>query len=86
MKNHVDKMLAELGITLKSLILSGGGAESDLLCQIFSDTFGIKVVRNSLTSSASLGAAINAAMMDGAFSSYEEAKISMVKVDRTFTR
>lgn len=84
MKNHVDKMLAELEIELKSMILSGGGSESDLLCQIFSDVFGIEVIRNQLTGSASLGAAINAAMMDKAFSTYEEAKRSMVKVDRSF--
>ena len=38
MKNHVDEMSDELALRTKRIILSGGGAQSDLFfCQIFAD-------------------------------------------------
>ena len=79
MKNHVDKMLEELSIDLNKLVISGGGANSDLFMQIFSDVFGVEAVRNKIRGSASIGSAINAAMAVGAFESYDKAVESMVK-------
>ncbi|MDN6072929.1 MAG: sugar kinase, partial [Enterobacterales bacterium] len=46
MKNHMDKMAAELKTPFKSLIISGGGANSDVFMQIFADIFGIPTRRN----------------------------------------
>lgn len=73
MKNHMDKMAAELKTPFKSLIISGGGANSDVFMQIFADIFGIPTRRNVMKGSAAIGCAINAGMAVGAFDSYEEA-------------
>ena len=78
MKNHVDKMAEELKRPVKKLIISGGGAKSDVLMQIFSDVFGVPACRNKITGSASVGCIINAGMAVHAFDSYEKAVENLV--------
>ena len=78
-KNHVDKMTQELKTPLKHLIISGGGANSDLMMQIFADIFGVSTSRNQVKSSASIGCVISAGMAVGAFNSHEEAVEKMVR-------
>ncbi len=85
LKNHVDKMNAELGIPSKELVVSGGGANSPLFVQILSDVFGVPARVNQMRGAAAIGAAINAAMNQKLFTSYEEGAKRMVKLDRTFT-
>ncbi len=41
MKHNVDAMCRELGISLEEIVVSGGGATSDLFMRIFADCFGI---------------------------------------------
>lgn len=84
LKNHVDKMAEELGIPTKKLVVSGGGANSDLFMQILSDTFGVPASRNEMRGSAAVGCAINAAMAVDAFNSYEEAIEQMVNIEHVF--
>lgn len=84
MKNHMDKMAAELKTPFKSLIISGGGANSDVFMQIFADIFGIPTRRNVMKGSAAIGCAINAGMAVGAFDSYEQATQKMVRMGDTF--
>lgn len=84
LKNHVDKMSAELGVPTKKLVVSGGGANSDLFMQILSDAFGVPASRNEMRGSAAVGCAINAAMAVQAFDSYEEAIEQMVNVQHVF--
>ncbi len=84
MKNHMDKMAEELGTPIEKLILSGGGADSNVFMQIFADIFGIPVCRNQMRGSASIGCAINAGMAVGAFSSYEKAIEKMVRTGDNF--
>jgi sugar (pentulose or hexulose) kinase len=79
MKNHMDKMTRELGTPLERLVISGGGANSNLFMQVFSDVFGIPTRRSRMNNSASVGCAINAGMAVHAFSSYEEAIEKMVR-------
>lgn len=85
MKNHMDKMAQELNTPFKSLIISGGGANSDLFMQIFADVFGIPTRRNEMKGSASVGCAINAGMAVNAFESYEQAIGRLVRTGDTFT-
>lgn len=84
MKNHIDKMAEELGSPLERLIISGGGANSNLFMQIFADIFGLPAIRNQIKSSASVGCAINAGMAVNAFNSYEEAIKKMVHIGDKF--
>lgn len=85
LKNHVDKMSKELKVPTKELVVSGGGANSDLFIQILSDVFGVPAKRNVMRGSAAVGCAINAGMAVGAFDSYEQAIEKMVNVERVFT-
>ncbi|MBV4412708.1 sugar kinase [Enterobacteriaceae bacterium YMB-R22] len=84
MKNHMDKMAQELKMPFRRLIISGGGANSDLFMQIFADVFGLPTSRNQLRSSAATGCVINAGMAIGVFDSYEQAIEKMVKRGDTF--
>ncbi|MCG8688021.1 MAG: sugar kinase [Desulfobacterales bacterium] len=84
LKNHVDKMMKELGTPVKKLIVSGGGANSDLFMGIFADVFGVPAFRNRIKGSASVGCVINAGMAVNAFTSYETAVDKMVVPDDRF--
>lgn len=85
LKNHVDKMSNELKTPTKELVVSDGGANSDLFIQILSDVFGVPAKRNVMRGSAAVGCAINAGMAVNAFSSYEQAIEKMVNVQHVFT-
>lgn len=83
-KNHMDKMNQELDTPIQHLIISGGGANSNLFMQIFADVFGVPTSRNQIKGSAAIGCVINAGMAVGAFHSYEEAIEKMVRKDDEF--
>ncbi|MBC3252206.1 MAG: FGGY-family carbohydrate kinase [Pseudomonadota bacterium] len=85
MKNHMDKMALELKTPFKHLIISGGGANSDLFMQIFADVFGIPTSRNMMKGSAAVGCAINAGMAVNVFSDYEQAAQKLVRMGDSFT-
>ena len=83
-KNHMDNMNQALNTPLKHLIISGGGANSNVFMQIFADVFGVSTSRNQMKGSAAVGCVINAGMAVGAFSSYEDAVEKMVRKDDEF--
>lgn len=84
MKNNCTNMCMELNKSLKEVIISGGGSNSDLFMQIFADIFNLPASRNVVNGSASIGAAINTAIAVGAFGDYEEAVSHMIHVKDTF--
>lgn len=84
-KNHMDKMNQEINIPLTHLVISGGGANSDVFMQIFADIFGVPTSRNEMKGSAGIGCIINAGMAVNAFDSYEEAVEKLVCKDDAFT-
>lgn len=84
MKNHFDAMCSELEIKVDDLIISGGGSNSDLFMQIFSDVFGIPASRNFVNDSASLGAAICVAVAVDFYKDFKTAVRNMVKIKDTF--
>jgi sugar (pentulose or hexulose) kinase len=84
MKNHMDKMAQELKTPFKHLIISGGGANSDLFMQIFADVFGIPTSRNVMKGSAAVGCAINAGMAVNVFTDYEQAAQKLVRMGDSF--
>lgn len=85
LKNHMSPMLTELGIRLDKIIVSGGGAKSDLFLQIFADCFAVPVHRNEMTDAAALGSAICAGVAMQVFSDFETAAKQMVKSSASFT-
>lgn len=84
MKNNVMAMCAERGTSPKRLIISGGGSNGDLFMQIFADVFNLEAVRNQVNGSASLGAAICAAVALGVYPNRDEAIKNMVRVRDSF--
>jgi sugar (pentulose or hexulose) kinase len=84
MKDRVDAMCGELGITLREIVVSGGGAESALLMQIFADAFGIPSSRATGPSGASLGATICAAVATGVYPDFPAAVAQMAKPRQAF--
>ena len=84
MKGHVAGMVKELGMKPKRMIVSGGGSNSDLFMQIFSDAFGLPADRNVVNGAAGLGSAICAAVATGAYPDFPSAVAKMVRIRDTF--
>jgi sugar (pentulose or hexulose) kinase len=84
MKNRVDAMCEELGISLEGIVISGGGAGSDLFMRIFADVFGIPSSRSVGNGGASLGSAICAAVATGVHPDFESAVAAMTKSREAF--
>ena len=70
---------------IKELRISGGGSQSDAICQITADIFGLPVSRVQTYETTSLGAAISVFAALGEFSSVEEAMKEMSHKSVTFT-
>lgn len=83
-KNHVDKMARELGTPVERLVITGGGANSDLFMQIFADVFGVTARRNKIKGAAAVGCALNAGMAAGVFDSYDQAIRKMTRTGDSF--
>ena len=84
MKDNVDAMCEELGITLGEIVVSGGGANSPLFMRIFADVFGIPASRSVSNGGASLGAAICASVATSVYPDFETAAARMTKSRESF--
>ncbi|MEN2400847.1 FGGY-family carbohydrate kinase [Flavobacterium sp. MC2016-06] len=84
LNNHYRLMNETLGHNPEKIIISGGGANSDLFMQIFADISGSPVVRNEMSGSAALGAAICTAVAIGCYPDFETAVKKMVKEKEEF--
>ena len=84
MKNHAQAMCDELGSDLTSIVVSGGGSNGELFMQIFADVFGVPAHRNIVNGSASMGAAICAALALGVYKDRQQAINHMVRRRDTF--
>lgn len=83
-KNNVDNMLLETGDTIDNIVAIGGGSNSDVLLQILSDLFGIKVQRNNIQSGAALGSAICTYVYLEKYKSFEDAVQKIIKSTEEF--
>lgn len=68
----------------KELRVSGGGSQSDAICQITADIFGLPVSRVQTYETSSLGAAIAGFIASGTFVDADDAVNSMVHKSDTF--
>ncbi|PPF43945.1 sugar kinase [Pseudoclavibacter sp. AY1F1] len=80
MHENTERMLAETGRQAQSLVVSGGGASSDLMMRILAAVHGVPTVRMTMTDAAGLGSAICAAVGTGVHPSWEAAADAMVHV------
>jgi len=85
MKSNVLSMCEERGITLKQIIVSGGGSKGDLFMQIFADVLGVRAVRNAVSGSASIGSAMCVSIALSIYKDRDEAIAHMVHTKDIFT-
>ena len=78
LRDGLETVSARAGIEVSVLTVSGGGCESDEICQITADMFGKKVVRTQTFETSGLGSSMIGFVGAGEFSSIEEAVESMV--------
>lgn len=83
-KNNIDDMLEEINDDIHEMVVTGGGAKSDVLLQILSDLFGIKVHRRKGSSSACLGAAVSVCSYLKIYADFKDAVDHLVKNEKTF--
>ena len=81
----IRESLDAAGTRPTHLTLSGGGARSDLWCQIISDVTGIPTTRTQDSQVGAKGAHVYASVETGQFGSFAEAVEALVRPGDTFT-
>ena len=84
MLGHVSAMESAIGRRFSALIVSGGGARSDLMMQILADVFARPTRRTAVSDGAGLGAAICAAVGSGVHPDWDTAVTEMVTAGDVF--
>lgn len=69
---------------VKEIRVSGGGSQSDAICQITADIFGVPVRRTQTYETATIGTALASFYHLGFFDSLEEATEAMVHIEKSF--
>ena len=85
MRRHVEAMESALDLPPCRLVVSGGGARSDVMTQVVADVFGREVERPGVADAAGLGAAICAAVGHGTHPSFDAAVDAMTRPGDRFT-
>ncbi len=80
----LEKIEKKSKVKVKTIIVSGGGSQSDAICQITADMFNRTVLRGQTYETSGLGAAINGFVGLKIFENYEEAVSKMVHYTSTF--
>ncbi|MGW0893878.1 FGGY-family carbohydrate kinase [Saccharopolyspora sp. NPDC002578] len=84
MHEHATTMAAELGTRFDRVLVSGGGAGSDVMMGIVADVFGVPAARPAVNNAAGLGAALIAGVGLGVHSDVDEATHAMISADTGF--
>ena len=79
---HMEK---KSGQKITKISASGGGAQSDIICQITSDMFGLPVYRVQTSETSGLGAAMIIFVKKGYFKDFEECSKNMIHFKDEFT-
>ena len=73
------------GITLRSIIATGGGAKSPIWCQMYADITSLPVMIPAEKEAACLGAAMIAAVADGKYTDFAAASSQLVSFSKEYT-
>lgn len=85
LKEGMYKIQQKSGIEIKKAAMSGGGAQSDEICQIMADILNCDTYRVQTEETSGLGAAISAFIGLGVYESFESAVDSMVHIKDIFS-
>lgn len=80
----LEKIEHATKVHVKDIYVSGGGSQSDAICQITADMFGRKVIKGETYEAAGLGAAINSFVTLKYYETYPEAIQNMVRHSQVF--
>ena len=80
----LHKIEKKSGKKIKAISVSGGGSQSDVICQITADIFNLPVKRIHTYEASGLGAAIIGMVGTGAYSSFNEAIEKMIHYEDIF--
>ncbi len=80
----MKKIEKKSGHKIKRLMISGGGSNSDAICQITADLFNLPVSRVQTYETSGLGASIAGYIGVGTFETFEEGVEAMVHEAKTF--
>jgi sugar (pentulose or hexulose) kinase len=72
------------GQRIREIYVAGGGSQSDEICQITANMFGLPVIRIQTHEASGLGASVAGFVALGEFKSYEEAISHMVHIKDRF--
>jgi sugar (pentulose or hexulose) kinase len=80
----LEKIEKSTGQKVKSVMVSGGGSQSNMICSITSDMFNLPVYRGLTHETSGLGAAIIGFTGMGIYQSFDEAINNMVHYEQVF--
>ena len=84
LKAGLSQIVKKTHKKIETIFISGGGAKSDIICQLFADVFNIKVKTNEAKDVASLGGAISGFLAMKEYPSPKEAVRNMVRYNKEF--
>ena len=84
MADHIEAMEAALKTSYSAVLVTGGGAKSDVMMQIIADVLGRPTSRAAIDDAAGLGAAICAAVGSGTYQDWAQAHAAMVQAGTRF--
>lgn len=79
------QLIKGLGINSKEIVLSGGGARSEIWQRILTDIFGMPIVTTNSEEGAAFGAALLAGVGTGLYESARDAVSKTIKFERRMT-
>jgi glycerol kinase len=82
-RDVIDVMTSEAGLSLTELSVDGGASVNNLLCQLQADQLGVPVRRPLVRETTGLGAAFLAGLATGVWSSTDELRATW-RLDRRF--
>ena len=77
------EIMKDMGMDISEITLNGGGARSDLWCQIMADVLNVKVNKVNSADGPAYGAAILSAVGYGLFDSVDKACNTFIKTTNT---
>lgn len=80
LKEGLLKIEKKSNVTLNKIAISGGGAQSDLICQMMANIFGRTVYKVQTSETSGLGAAICAFVGMGVYKDFSEASKNMIRI------
>jgi len=84
LKEGIERLEKKSGVRMEEIALSGGGSQSDTICQITADIINRKVFKVQTYETTGLGASITAFVGLGVYKDVDEAVEKMVRVSKVF--